>query len=315
MAIHRVATDHPRPNCTHSEGGGTRKFAITAWHLAGLAGRLRNQRLFVIVDSGLMQGATMKRRRGPICGITVGTIVAMITASHGGAQSLGDALAKLQRDNGAVAPPLPSPAKPAMIPIPEPQGEQRGIRMALIRSYTIEGRRVAILSEDWIYCYPPTGEVILVPKGYMTDFASIPAVAEFFFDSFGKHAEAAVVHDWLYAVGAPGQKSKADSIFRFAMEEQGVPARDRDLMYAAVSVGGTNAYGRAGEWDRRFGDPDTGRPLPRSPFVKPATPVVQTVSDCAALDAGAGWDIVRVAFGSDAWPKVRTEARPKQRAR
>src|SRR4051794_36002195 len=75
------------------------------------------------------------------------------------------------------------------------QAETTGLDFRLMRDYRIEGRRVGIVMRDWLYCYPPTGELILVPRGYMTDFASIPGFAKPFIDEFGDNAEAAVAHD------------------------------------------------------------------------------------------------------------------------
>jgi len=41
------------------------------------------------------------------------------------------------------------------------------------------------------------GEVITVPSGYTTDFASIPRVLHGVFNPIGRYGKAAIVHDWL----------------------------------------------------------------------------------------------------------------------
>jgi len=128
-----------------------------------------------------------------------------------------------------------------------------GLSLVLSRDERRQGRRVAVIASDWLYCYPPTGEVFLTPRGYETDFASIPGWAQILINPFGDHAEAAVIHDWLYAAGRAGGRDQADEIFRFAMAEQGVNPVKRNLMFQAVRLGGEAAYGREAEW--RFVDP------------------------------------------------------------
>jgi hypothetical protein len=133
-----------------------------------------------------------------------------------------------------------------------------------------------VLTEDWFYCYPPTGEVFRVPRTYATDFASIPAAARSIVNPFGEHAEAALIHDWLYAVGEPNGRKRADDIFLYAMEEQEVGYVQRTLMYRAVRAFGASAYGAKREW-RNFVDPDaTERVAP--PFERPGAAAVARIN-------------------------------------
>ncbi|MEQ1931145.1 MAG: DUF1353 domain-containing protein [Parvularculaceae bacterium] len=143
------------------------------------------------------------------------------------------------------------------------------------------GRRVAVLTDDWLYCYPETGEVFLVPGGYETDFASIPAAARWAISPFGNHAEAAVIHDWLYAVGEKDKRLQADEIFRHAMKENGVNVVRRNLMFEAVRRGGDKSYGAAEEW--RFRDPRTLEHLAEPPLARPDKAAVDVI-DCEELD-------------------------------
>jgi len=167
------------------------------------------------------------------------------------------------------------------------QSEQAGSRQAM-GSLKIavdlagrrEGRRIAILIDDWLYCYPETGEVFLVPRGYETDFASIPGAVRWLVSPFGNHAEAAVIHDWLYAVGEKEKRPEADAIFRFAMKENGVNIAKRNMMYQAVRTGGEKAYGAAREWRfRNYHTLGAGEPL----FPRPSKAAVDTI-DCKNLD-------------------------------
>ncbi len=126
-----------------------------------------------------------------------------------------------------------------------------------------EGRTTAVVTQSFTYAHPDSGAEISVPEGYVTDFASIPAVARGVFPPFGRHAKAAVLHDWLYQVGEPHRKAFADRIFLDAMKELGVSAARRVPMYAAVRVGGGGAYARAAStWTTGFGNWRTGDPMP-----------------------------------------------------
>ncbi len=140
-------------------------------------------------------------------------------------------------------------------------------------------RRVAVITEDYYYCYPLTRQVIRVPRGFETDFASIPIWVSAVFNPIGEDAEAAVVHDWLYAVGEKGQREQADSIFLYAMQQAHVPPLQSKMMYEAVRAGGAGAYGAPSEW--RFVDPETEKPV-RAPK-KPSTAVVATLRQCEDL--------------------------------
>ena len=102
-----------------------------------------------------------------------------------------------------------------------------------------------------------SGETITVPAGATTDFASVPRFAWSIIPPDGPWLKAAVIHDWLYrtrgtcALGgevyrtrpAPYTRAEADRIFKEAMEVLGVPAWKRAVIYAAVRVGGRNAFG------------------------------------------------------------------------
>ena len=58
------------------------------------------------------------------------------------------------------------------------------------------------LTYDFMYytkigCAPFTERLIMVPRGYRTDFASIPRFLWRILPPFGPYGKAAVVHDWL----------------------------------------------------------------------------------------------------------------------
>lgn len=91
-----------------------------------------------------------------------------------------------------------------------------------------------ILKEDFKYLVNEL--LITVPKGFVTDLASIPRPLWIFFPPFGKYNEAAVVHDYLYSVqNTTGLNRKlADKIFKFIMKECGVDCATREVLYLGV---------------------------------------------------------------------------------
>lgn len=110
-----------------------------------------------------------------------------------------------------------------------------------------------ILADKARYCDRITGIVIEVPKGFVTDFASIPWWATVFQKRDVLVGDAAVIHDWLYAVGIsevnidnkkiPG-RDFADLIFRNYLLELGVKEWKANAMYKAVRKGGIDAYSK-----------------------------------------------------------------------
>ena len=166
--------------------------------------------------------------------------------------------------------------------------EPTGKELRTIPGPTRIGRRLYLTADIWFYCYPPTGELILVEEGYLSDFASIPAFASWFADQYDSQPEPAVIHDWLYAVGEPGRRKFADDVFLYAMKQLNVPIYKRAVFYAAVRLGGAEAYGRASEWN--FGRPDDPWPEERKP-AKPASAVVDVI-DCER-DFGAAASEIR----------------------
>lgn len=114
---------------------------------------------------------------------------------------------------------------------------------------TREGRYCVRLLETLEYRVgsADSDEVIRVPVGFETDFASIPWGLWNLFPPLGKWARPAIVHDFLYDRGGvlPSKtysRKEADMIFREAMSVVGVPAWRREVMFAAVRVGGGRGW-------------------------------------------------------------------------
>lgn len=87
---------------------------------------------------------------------------------------------------------------------------------------------------------------INIHKGFETDFASIPQFARSFIPVFGKHIQAAIVHDWTYVNTSPETykmtKLEADTLFLEGMIHLNVDFARRNIMYRAVRIGGTGRW-------------------------------------------------------------------------
>jgi hypothetical protein len=100
--------------------------------------------------------------------------------------------------------------------------------------------------------YQPNGHAISVPAGFVTDFASIPRPLWALLPKWGRHGNAAVVHDWLYW-SHETDRATADRTFREAMEILGVLWGVRWAMWAAVrSFGWMAWWGNTRDRDRGF---------------------------------------------------------------
>jgi hypothetical protein len=77
------------------------------------------------------------------------------------------------------------------------------------------------------------GVRVMVPRGYVTDFASVPRPFWIIFPPTGKWCEAAVVHDYLLQ-SRRCSRFLADAVFREGMYRLGVPVWRRVPMFYAV---------------------------------------------------------------------------------
>jgi hypothetical protein len=115
-----------------------------------------------------------------------------------------------------------------------------------------------------IYFCSMLGGYIVIPRGFVTDLASIPQAVQSILPKLGKWNMAAVLHDLIYkfngavplftreghAFDGSIDRAMADSILREAMEATGVDPVHRTLIYENVSKFGTGAWnGHAGQSD------------------------------------------------------------------
>jgi len=154
---------------------------------------------------------------------------------------------------------------------------------------TKQGRKLFALNAEFPYCDQQTGRVIVVPKWYVTDFASVPWYGQEVIDPQGPTARAAIVHDWLYTIGEPGKRQEADDTFYRAMIAFGVDEFHARVAYNAVRAGGQAGYGLKGDW--LFIDPARQDQVQPPPFAKPATGTVRIIPNCTGFKemVMAGW--------------------------
>jgi len=94
------------------------------------------------------------------------------------------------------------------------------------------------LMEEFRYETKKRGTIV-VPKGYVTDGASVPRGLWNLFPPNGKYLEAAVVHDYIYTdLCSVYTKEEADNIFVDVMEELGIAYWRRQAMWLGVHLGG-----------------------------------------------------------------------------
>lgn len=112
------------------------------------------------------------------------------------------------------------------------------------------GRVTARLLRGFSY-RPSTGgdgQLIAVPAGFVTDFASVPWGFWNIEPPLGAAGgKAAVIHDYLYStrgLGGRYSRAQADGIFRQALGALGAPRWKQALLWAAVRIGGASGWGR-----------------------------------------------------------------------
>lgn len=126
---------------------------------------------------------------------------------------------------------------------------------------TNDGRQLWALSADLSY-RTHAGDTIAVPKGMVTDLASIPRLVQGLLPSDGAYAQAALIHDgcyrsrggyvWRRKVGdfhglhrqRPLTRPECDQLLDEAMADLGIGWPTRWTIWSAVRFGGAGGWGR-----------------------------------------------------------------------
>ena len=103
-----------------------------------------------------------------------------------------------------------------------------GRRVELVRPYTVK-------LDDTIF---------RIPKGFVTDFASVPRAFWRIVPPWGRYFPAAVVHDYLYSV-QDRPREAADKVFLLILKALNIPRWRRWAMYLAVRWCGEAAWKEA----------------------------------------------------------------------
>jgi len=112
----------------------------------------------------------------------------------------------------------------------------------MVASPTVDGK-YWVLQEPLVYIHPKTNQRFVVPRGFVTDLASVPRLFWTAFPPCGKYTTAAVLHDYLYWVQSYDcDRECADEILLIAMEEANVKLVSRNAIYTAVRFGGDSAW-------------------------------------------------------------------------
>jgi hypothetical protein len=113
----------------------------------------------------------------------------------------------------------------------------------------------------------------IVPVGFLTDFASVPAMVQWLIPSTGTYTQAAILHDYFCAVGIRNGEISArdtDGVFRRVMRELETPPLRRWLIWTGVRWGAAINPIRRPEWHKDFW-PVLGMSILSFPIVAPAS--------------------------------------------
>ena len=111
-----------------------------------------------------------------------------------------------------------------------------------------------MLVRDMIYILGETDISITVPKGFVTDFASVPkGLWSFGLSPHGKFSKAAIIHDYLYWTHGC-TREQSDMIMLIAMKESQVEKVDQFALYEGLDLAGNPAWVENRE-DREGGIP------------------------------------------------------------
>lgn len=109
----------------------------------------------------------------------------------------------------------------------------------ILGEYVLDGLSV---SKEWVVERPllyfsKAGDWYEVPKGFITDLASIPKPLRGLIEVNGRHRKAAVLHDYLYCTQKV-TREEADALFLEAMGMIGVDTVQRNAMWLGVRAFG-----------------------------------------------------------------------------
>lgn len=84
-------------------------------------------------------------------------------------------------------------------------------------------------------------EHIVVPRGFLTDLASVPKTFRNILDINGVARSPAVLHDWLYTSHL-FDRGRCDDLLYGALVSRGMSKLEADIYWQGVRVGGESHY-------------------------------------------------------------------------
>lgn len=87
-----------------------------------------------------------------------------------------------------------------------------------------------------------------IPKGFVTNYGSVPQILQSFIPASGKATYAYVLHDWLYETGILS-KDEADKLLRDLVIELGLSKIKAYSIYYGLKIGGFKAWNKCREND------------------------------------------------------------------
>ncbi len=87
-----------------------------------------------------------------------------------------------------------------------------------------------------------SGKFVHIPKGFITDLASVPRFLWPFIPPHGRHTNASILHDYLYRYSHSNGRAWADRQFYEAMIALETPKVRARIMWLAVRVFGIFAW-------------------------------------------------------------------------
>ena len=156
-----------------------------------------------------------------------------------------------------VAPQPPEPPR-ATLPVAQLAENLTSLYDALQESFGIdlalrEGERFNfVIEQDLLFCRRATGDLMLVPSGFITDLASVQNWLRtiFLLEQSPKEMPGAILHDWLYAISRredPDDHLYADTLFREELEDAGAGWLTQRFFPLGTRIGGRSAVGRPAE--------------------------------------------------------------------
>jgi hypothetical protein len=100
------------------------------------------------------------------------------------------------------------------------------------------------LTEDMMKRANVSQKDFIIPKGFKTDFASVPKVLRPFLKFSDIYNPSSVLHDYLYTYGSKHgiSRESADKIFYEALLVAGISKAKAKLFYWSVRMFGRNRY-------------------------------------------------------------------------